>query len=53
MMDPFSIETYFYLGLIPLCVGGVLREFGVDQPTIELVKSVVFFVAALANFLIW
>ena len=52
-MDPFSIETYFYLGLIPLFVGRVLQEFGVDQPTIDLVEAVVFLVAALANFLIW
>jgi len=37
----------------PLCVGAILREFGVDQTTIELVKAVVFSVAALANFLTW
>ncbi len=52
-MDPFRIDTYFYLGLIPLFVGRVLQEFGVDQPTIDLVQAVVFLVAALANFLIW
>jgi len=60
-MDPFSIETYFgnstgryfFIALIPLWVGGVLREFGVDEPTIELVQAVVFLVAAIANFLIW
>ena len=52
-MDPFSFTTYLYLGQIPFFVGIILRKFGVDQPTIELVEVVLFLVAVLANFLIW
>ena len=52
-MDPFKFDTYFYLAIIPVCVGRVLREFGVNESTVEVVQGVVFLVAVLANFLIW
>jgi hypothetical protein len=52
-MDPYSSETYYYLALIPLCVGCVLRGLGVDDHTSSVVEAVVFLVAALAHFLTW
>ena len=52
-MDPYDVNTYKYLAIVPLCVGFVLRQLGADDHTIRVVEVVVFFVAALANFLTW
>ena len=53
-MDPYNLNTYFYLAIVPVCVGFVLRQLGVaDDDTISKVELVVFWVAVLANFLTW
>ena len=52
-LDPFSIESYFYLAIIPCVIGVILKKFGVGQPTRDWVEVVVFCVAALANFLVY
>ena len=52
-MDPYDFNTYKYLAIVPLCMGFVLRQLGADNYTIRVVELVVFFVAALANYLTW
>ena len=37
----------------PLCVGYLLRQFGVDKDTTSSAEIVVFLVAALVNFFIY
>ena len=52
-MDPYDLNTYKELAIVPLCVGVVLRRFGADNHTVRVVELVLFFVAALANYLTW
>ena len=52
-MDPFDENTYKYLGVFVVCVGAALRRFGADNHTVNVVELVLFFVAALANYLAW
>ena len=52
-MDPYDLNTYKYLGIVVFGVGAVLRRLGADNHTVNVVELVLFFVAALANYLAW
>ena len=52
-MDPYDLNTYKDLAIVPLCVGVVLRRLGADNHTVGVIELVIFFVAALANYLTW
>ena len=53
MLNPYSLDTYWYLGVIPCCVGSILRKCGVDEATYNWTFVVVYVFAALGNYQLW